>query len=137
MSLLRINHHPSRRQLVVFAVAWLVFFALAGAVSWAKDRPPAAIVLWAMAGAIPLAGIASAKFLRSVYLGMSYAAYPIGFVVSHVVLAILYYAVLTPIGWLMKLGGYNPLARRFDRMAPTYWQPRGGPKTPDTYFRQS
>jgi hypothetical protein len=137
MSLLRINHHPSRRQLLVFAVAWLVFFALVGAATWAKGRHPAAIVFWAVAGAIPLAGIASARFLRYVFLGMSYATYPIGFVVSHVVLAILYYGVLTPIGWLMKLGGYNPLARRFDRRAPTYWRPRGAPKTPGTYFRQS
>ncbi len=36
--------------------------------------------------------------MRAVFVGMSYLAWPIGFVVSHVILALVYYLVFTPIG---------------------------------------
>ena len=62
--------------------------------------------------------------MRMVFLGMSYLTWPIGFVVSHVVLALVYYLVLTPIGLLMRLFGYDSMKRRFDPEAPSYWVER-------------
>jgi hypothetical protein len=50
-----------------------------------------------LAVAVPAVGWFSPRFLRLVSVGMSYAAFPVGFVVSHVVLALVYYGVLTPI----------------------------------------
>jgi hypothetical protein len=71
-----------------------------------------------------------------VYLGLSYATYPIGFAVSHVILVLVYCVVLTPIGLTMRLFGYDPLARRFDAGAKTYWTPRNKAKTVESYFKQ-
>ena len=42
-------------------------------------------------------------------------------IVSPVVLAILFYGVITPIGLLSRLFGHDPLRRRIDRAAPSYW----------------
>ena len=56
-----------------------------------------------------------------IYLGMAYAAFPIGLVISHAILAAVYYAVLTPIGLLMHLVGRDPMRRRFDPQAESYW----------------
>jgi hypothetical protein len=54
-----------------------------------------------------------------------------------VVLALVYYGVLTPIGLVMKLFGYDPMKKRFDSGAATYWVKRPGEKTgPKRYFRQ-
>ena len=45
-------------------------------------------------------------------------------VVTWIVLVPLFYLVVTPFGLLRRLRGHDPLGRRFDRRAPTYWEPR-------------
>jgi hypothetical protein len=65
-----------------------------------------------------------------------YAAYPIGWVVSHVLLALIYFGVLTPIGRIMAVCGYDPMERRFDRAASSYWIEREPNRDASRYFRQ-
>lgn len=137
MALIRINRNPSRRQLAAFGLAWLVVLAAAGAGSWHHGRHGVAEAAWALALAVPLAGAALPGALRALYVGLSLAAYPIGFVVSHVALAAVYYLALAPIGLTMRLLRYDPLGARFDRGARTYWTTRGGTKTAQDYFKQS
>lgn len=56
-------------------------------------------------------------------------------VISPVVLAVLYYGVITPFGFLLR--GRNPLRLRFDRQASTYWIERRPPGPPaDSMARQ-
>jgi hypothetical protein len=136
MSLVRINKNPSGRQLAVFGAAWLIFLGISGCLSWSRGHRGAAEAIWVLAALVPLGGTASRSFLRIVYLGLSYATYPIGFAVSHVILVLVYYVVLTPIGLTMRLFGYDPLARRFDAGAKTYWTPRNKAKTVESYFKQ-
>jgi hypothetical protein len=136
MTLIRINSRPSSRQLLVFAAAWLVFVGGLGLVQWTKDRPTAALVCGGLALGVPLIGAGWHEGLRLLYVGLSYATYPIGFVVSSVVLVALYYVVLTPIGLILRLCGHDALSRRFDPAAASYWHQRPGPRRPDSYFRQ-
>ena len=42
-------------------------------------------------------------------------------IVSPLLLLILFYALITPIGLLSRLFGHDPLRRRIDRAAPSYW----------------
>jgi len=137
MPLIRINKNPGRRQLAVFALAWLAILAVAGAESWRRGRHLAAEAAWALAAAAPLAGLASLGALRRLYLWTCYAAYPVGFAVSHLALAAVYYLAITPIGLTMRLLGYDPLARGFDRRARTYWIARGRARPAGDYFKQS
>ena len=137
MSLIRINRNPSGRQLAVFAVAWLVLLGALGAKEWLRDRHLPAEILWAIAAAVPLAGIVSREALRLAYLGLSYATRPIGIAVSLIVLAIVYYRALAPIGLTMRLFGRDPLSRRFEPDAPTYWKPRKTVRPVSSYFDQS
>lgn len=48
-------------------------------------------------------------------------------IVSPVVLGILFFAVFTPMGTLMRLFGGDPLRLRFDAKAATYWIERSPP----------
>ena len=73
---------------------------------------------------------------RSVYLGWLYAAYPIGFVVSHVILGAIYYLVFTPIGLLLRAAGKDPMQRAFDRNAKTYWVEHDPHADARRYLRQ-
>jgi len=137
MSLVRINPDPSKRQLLVFACAWTVAFGCLGWVLWRRNGHAGAEALWASALALPLAGAAVPRLLKWAYLGLSYATYPIGFVVSYVALALMYFGVLTPIGLVMRLLRYDPLTRAFDPKAKSYWVARDGPRPAESYFNQS
>jgi hypothetical protein len=137
MSLIRINRNPSGRQLAVFAAAWLVFLGVLGAKEWLRNRGLAAEVLWVLAAAIPLAGAFSREALRLAYLGLSLVTRPIGVIVSFIILAAVYYLALAPIGLTMRLFGHDPLSRKFEPNAPTYWMPRKTVRPVASYFDQS
>jgi hypothetical protein len=137
MPLIRINRNPSGRQLAVFAAACLVLLGALGAREWLRGRGAAAGVLWALAAAVPLAGVASREALRLLYVGLSYATRPIGVVVSVIALAAVYYLALAPIGLTMRLFGRDPLSRKLEPGAPTYWTPRKTVRPVASYFDQS
>ncbi len=138
MSVIQINRDPSRRQLNQFGFIWLGFLVFFGVVAWFKfGNQGLAKGLWVAALVVPVIGWLVPAFMRLVFLGMSYLAWPIGFVVSHVILAAVYYLVLTPVGLVMRVVGYDPMKRRFDREAPSYWiarDPAGAEAK--RYFRQ-
>ncbi|HYW79699.1 MAG TPA: SxtJ family membrane protein, partial [Thermoguttaceae bacterium] len=138
MNLVRINKNPSRRDLTIFGLIWLVFYGVVGGIVWGKSgSTTAATVIWALAVGVPVVGWLVPSLMRVVYLGMCYVSYPIGLVVSHVILAIVYFLVITPIGLLMRMLGHDPMHRRFDPDAETYWIPREQPERIERYFRQS
>ena len=73
---------------------------------------------------------------RRFYVLWMYAAAPIGWTVSHLVLAIVYYGVVTPLGLALRVAGYDPMRRRFDRSETSYWIKRETPAAASRYFRQ-
>jgi hypothetical protein len=137
MSLIRINVNPSGRQLVVFATTWLLFLGVIGAENWHHGRHATAEILWALACLVPLLGMLSRAALRFVFVGLSYATRPIGIIVSFVVLALVYYLALTPIGLTMRLLRHDPLSRKFKPDSESYWNTRPGTKPVESYFDQS
>jgi hypothetical protein len=93
--------------------------------------------LWAIGavGAVLIWIVPSAG--RQLYVGWMLAAVPIGWTISHVVLAVVYYVVLTPIGLLMRLVGRDPMQRRLDRSGSgSYWIERPPRRDSSSYFRQ-
>ena len=51
-------------------------------------------------------------------------------------LAAIYYLVITPIGVIMRVCGYDPMQRRYDRNAKTYWKRRENQDDTKRYFKQ-
>ncbi len=136
--MIHIDHHPSRASLAVFGLCWLVFFGFWGGLVAVRHPHWIALAygIWAAALAAPLIGLLSPEFMRMLYVGMSYLAYPIGMVVSFVLLAILYFGVFTPIGLAMRLLGHDPMQRRFSRDAASYWLVREQHNDKSRYFKQ-
>jgi len=135
--MIRIEHNPSHRQLAVFGLMWLALFGILGGMAWWRTGSfVTAGVFWAIGTLIPAVGLVRPGVLRIVYLLTAYATFPIGFVVSYVILAVLYYLVLTPIGLVLRLTDYDPMQRRFDNSAKTYWSPRKQDDSTERYFRQ-
>jgi hypothetical protein len=138
MAVIEINRNPTRRQLNQFGFIWLAFLALFGAIARFKlDAPTVGLALWVAAVVVPVIGWLIPAVMRAVFVGMSYLAWPIGFVVSHVILALVYYLVFTPVGILMRIFRYDPMKRGFDDSLSSYWVERDpAAAEPKRYFRQ-
>jgi hypothetical protein len=62
---------------------------------------------------------------------------PLAWTVSTLLLVLIYYVVLTPIAVASRLLGRDPLQRKFDRDAPSYWVKRDETLAESgSYFRQ-
>jgi ABC-type uncharacterized transport system permease subunit len=137
VGVIKINLNPSRRQLALFGVVWLLFFGGVTAVVRSRGgSPPAVVALAALAVLVPAAGWVLPGLMRIVYVGMACLAFPIGFVVSYALLAAVYYLLITPMGLLLRMLGYDPMKRRFDAAAQSYWVPHEDNEDPERYFRQ-
>ena len=86
--------------------------------------------------ALWLVFVEGAALSLGIYLLLTVVSYPIGFVLSYVVMAVMYYAVITPVGLIFKIIGRDPMRRAFDPAAPTYWIRRRPPAGARRYFRQ-
>lgn len=136
MSLLAVNRDPTPRQLRLFGA---VALALTGVLAWrlhAHGHPHLGLLLAVGVPVLVGPGLFALRWLRLVYLGACYLTFPIGYVVSHVLLAAMYYLVLLPIGLLLRCCGHDPLERKWDPDASSYWQERTPPAKPDRYFDQ-
>ncbi len=75
-------------------------------------------------GALILSGLAVPAILKPVYLGWMSFATVIGFIMTRVILILIFGLVFTPVGLAMRALGKDPLSEKFDRAAKSYWLPR-------------
>ncbi|MCB1056489.1 MAG: hypothetical protein KDD11_13385 [Acidobacteria bacterium] len=137
MSLIRIDKNPSRKNLRIFALLWLAFVGGLAFTVWRRTGDSGwALGLAVVAVVVPLVGELAPEVVRRLYVGLSIAGWPIGWVVSHLLLAVVYFLILTPLGWLLRLLGRTPQEHRPDRSAASYWTPHRPAADPRRYFRQ-
>lgn len=134
--MIRFNRNPSKRELRQFGGIWLLFFSGASALLWYRSGDAGlAAWVWASAVAVVAVGFAYLRFMRLMFLGMSYLTYPVGWTVSHLLIAIIYYLIVTPIALILRLMGRDPLERRLERSAASYWAPHPESEDQSRYFR--
>jgi hypothetical protein len=124
MAMIDINWDPSRRELRQFGGLCILFFGGLSAWAWFGHESS----LWAtVAGTAAVVlgglGLAAPGLLRWVF-------------VSHILMAIIYFGLITPIGLVMRAVGYDPMEREFDRQATTYWKKHEQSQDVGRYFRQ-
>ena len=137
MAMIEINKDPSRRELSWFGLLVAAFFGIVGAiVFWQFDAPVTARAIWIAGVGITLLYYVLPPLRRPLYLGWIYAALPIGWVISHVLMGLIFYVVFLLVGLGMRLCRYDPMRRRFDPGASTYWVEHRPGGNPDRYFRQ-
>ena len=132
---IKILWNPTRGQLRQFGLTALVALP---ALAWLWSRGSGSIVL---AAALAVAAIAALGFvwpqgLRPLFVGLSLLAWPIGVVVHELCLLVIYYVVFVPLGLVFRCMGRDPLQRKFERGAATYWQAKRQPGSAASYFRR-
>jgi Saxitoxin biosynthesis operon protein SxtJ len=87
---------------------------------------------WAVVLSVAMAGCAWLKpaWLAAPNRGWTRIGILLGRIVSPIALGILFYAILTPIGLLVRLFGKDPLRLKLDPDARTYWIERKPPGPP-------
>ena len=141
MALIEVDWRPGARELRQFAAMFLVFAVLFGTLFWLFPGffgMPLWVsqLLWGVGPVVGLVGLALPAVVWPLYVVMMAIALPIGMVVSTVLMVMIYFLVLTPIGLIMRVVGYDPMQRKFQPQASTYWIRRTPPADAGRYFRQ-
>jgi hypothetical protein len=132
-----INWNPSKRELRQFAAMLLVFMGVVGGVVlYRTGSLQAAAWVWGPALGVGTVGLAAPRAIKYLYVGWICAAFPIGWTISHLLLLLIFYGILTPIGLVMRVLGYDPLRRKSDPAAGTYWVERAQAEDSSRYFSQ-
>jgi hypothetical protein len=132
MALAPIPWHPTDRMLRQFAAAWL---AAVGFLAW-RVSGTAGTVLAVLAVGVGVAGLIRPRLVRWLFLGLTLLTLPIGWVVSNLVLALLFYGIFTPLGLVFRLMGRDALGLKPRPGCDSYWVPRAAPANVERYFRQ-
>jgi hypothetical protein len=139
MAIIALNRNPSPRQLRWFGLVGLPL-TLAGVAGALALKSIVVVGLLVALGAVALlsvaAGLVAPRLLRPAFVAVALVTYPLGFVLSHVLVAVLYFVFLMPLGLALRLFGRDPLGLRFDRQASSYWVGRRGRAAVERYFWQ-
>ena len=144
--MVELNLRPDARTLRQFGWIALGGFGLLALLAWngwlvfahlgEGARVPVASGLAALAAVSALFSLVWPKANLPLYLALTVVGFPIGFVLSYVIMATLFYVVIAPIGLLLRLVGQDPLNRRFLPAAKTYWVDARPERPRESYFKQ-
>jgi hypothetical protein len=95
-----------------------------------------AMVFGALAAILGPLGLVFPRAIRPIYVAATVAAFPIGWLVSRVALALIFYGIFTPVAILFRLIGRDALDRARVTSQQSYWQPKPAPADMKQYFRQ-
>lgn len=137
MGLIALTLKPSEKQLSSFGYIALVMCNMIGLLMWALGVSLTPCVVIGIAGAaIFILSRISLTLVRPIYVGLNILTYPVGWLVSHTLLALFYYGVLGGVGLWFKWLKRDPLHRAYDPDAQSYWTPCQHKRTLKDYFHQ-
>jgi hypothetical protein len=132
------SKEPTAADLRWFGLSLAALPAVLGVVAWFRfDAGTMAVVFWIIALAIAAVYYAAPAFRRPMHRGWTIVTFPIAWVMSHVILAIVYFGFLTPIGLCFRIVGRDRLRLRH-RPEESQWILRTEVETSKSrYFQQS
>ena len=113
----------------------LIGFTVLGLlVAWrTKDIGTGSIVLWGVGVLLAIAAFVP-KLGRVAYLGVYLPTSIIGYVLSYLILGLIFFLVITPLALLLRWKDKDLLKQRGPAKAE--WSPVKAVKTEDSYYRQ-
>ena len=136
--MIAIQWNPERKQLRQFAGIWFpAFCALVGWLVGKKTGHWVGVeIAWAACGVVAAAGFIHPPLIRPIFVGLILATFPIGWVVSHILLGAIFYGIVTPIGLILRLTGHDALQLK-PPTGHSLWKTPVGKTDPASYLRQS
>jgi hypothetical protein len=75
---------------------------------------------WALFGLLAVLAFAAPMSLNPVYRVWMRFGHMVGSVISRIILGVVFFLVVTPLGLMMRATGKDPMNRRFDSSLPSY-----------------
>ena len=136
--MIAIQWNPSEKQLRQFAGIW--FPAFCGLVGWSIGHKTGhwseVEIGWVLAGLLSVGGLVLPALIRPIFVGLILLTFPIGWVVSHLLLGLIFYGVVTPIGLILRMSGHDPLQLK-KPSGNSVWKTSVGKTDATRYLRQS
>lgn len=115
------NELKDLRQFGIVLAAMLIIFGLIyffnGRGAWYPWFFGLGLIVFCMTIIMP-------KSLRKTYSVFTKVAYAIGWFNTRIILVLIYYCILSPIAFLMKIFGKDLLKRNIDKSVSSYWVTR-------------
>ena len=144
--LVEINFNPDTKTLRQFGVIAFVGFGFLAALAYyeklifafglGESRIPVATTFVVIGSVALLFSLLAPRANRILYMGLTLLAFPIGFVLSYVIMGTLFFLIIGPIAVVFRLFGRDSLHRAYDPSAPTYWSAAHPPRDKESYFHQ-
>jgi hypothetical protein len=129
--------NPDQKALRQFAAAWLIFFSVIGAHQYLnRGHHGVGLSIGIMAVVFGMIGLSKPAALRWLFVTWMVLAFPIGWVVSQVMLLLMFYGIVTPVALVFRLRGRDLLGRKRASNRATWWTPKPSPQDVRSYFRQ-
>lgn len=128
---------PSKSQLRWFGLSIFVVLCVFAFIAWWRFSAEFISVLLLSVGmAIAVTYYVLPQSQGAIIRGFRLLTLPLQIIVSFLLLAVLYYLIITPIGLMLRLCGRDPLAKRLNSEAPTHWEDCVTSAETGSYFRQ-
>jgi hypothetical protein len=144
--MVELNLRPDESTLRQFGFIALGGFGLLAACAWfewlmfsfglGEWKQPVAIGFAGLAGVATLFSLVYPKANLPIFVGLSIVAFPIGFVLSHLILGALFFGLIGPVAIFFRITGRDPMQREYDPDADSYWSDPRPARPSDDYFRQ-
>ncbi len=111
----------TKKDLRQFGVVFAVILTLIGFLQMGKGYDVVASFFWISAIHMVAFGLIAPVLLKPIFHIFTKVAHAMGWVNTRVVLVLVYYLILTPIGLIMRLFRKDLLGSHIDRSKETYW----------------
>lgn len=99
---------------VIIVVLFVAFFP------WVFDATKMPIWPWVLAGLLWVPALLLPSVLRPVYTTWMKIGHGIGWVNTRIILGVLFYIMVLPMGLIMRLFGTDPMSRKLDKSVSSY-----------------
>lgn len=110
--------------------------ALVGAVFYAKGKPVAGEILWAVGAFVLVSGLFFPRVFAQWERFGAWLGLAVGTALTWLTLVPMFYLVFLPGRLVLLAMGRDPMNRKFPTNSPTYWVPRKPVGAADEYKRQ-
>ncbi len=118
------NIKSGKRELRKFGIVVGIVLGLLGVLFLWRGKDTYSYFL-ILSAAFLILGLAVPILLKPIHKVWMTLAELLGWLMTRVILSVLFYLVVTPIGLLARLSGKDFLDSKFDRNANSYWIPKG------------
>lgn len=132
-----IDLNPDRKKLRGFGwIAVVIFGLFGGFLYFNHGNSWQVMTLDVLAVIILICNTINPLLLKPLYLLLTLVSFPIGLVVSNVVLFFLFIFVFTPTGLLLRVFGHDPMEKQFHAKKESFWIESKKNRSLESYYKQ-